>query len=654
MHYEDHMKYLDMLKASMNYALDEAVSTQYAPTRDDFFKHLYAPFPPEDETAVGTAVQQAGSFTLVVAPVGGGKTSIIHNALQHHDPEASSYLLFDFKDRAEEFYGMKGEPTEKMAFIRDVLKRAIASRFLSQVDTKIQFVYNTLSMFFGQQRLHRLLFKYMTRSEENDLKKTQDKLSTLFSQDFEAVAEEHDFVLKHLSCANMILAVKKTLGVENFLVVLDNVDRFSIVDHPILLSVALDMHLGGAGQFGTILAVRNKNLMRYEEAGSKGNVISIISLACQRRQVVTPIRIPEPDGEFSTTILEKRQSYVASCVKHLPETSRKEITCSWEFFSKIREMVNSEFIEERFYNLANHSYRRMLVLHMEFMRYLFRLAAAGAITDENGEPNITVPTLRSYLYRWMYAVHNPNHEFLLDTINRYYQYQRGAIHDPLLCDLEIVILAWFCINRYKSLRIHNSLTSFESIGADTNRVLESIYKLYDVDMTRRYLDLGDSERHITFNELRTENIRVRLTPLGREFVANTITKFQFLNQCLQHPEVMDPDSKEMLSKVSEDLDISISEVIRFLGIVVEVHASALKQIRNTLPASPKWEDYYREHFCVDTLFVIERVCESHLRYLKKQYRELYKNRHLDYVDLLKKFYVKIDSSRKAENIIKAL
>lgn len=644
MRFEDHLDFLDLLSDSMGYAIDEESEKVAGLSINDFFTRLYTHFSEEDESAVQRAITKADSFTLIAAPSGGGKSTLLHNNLRNARSAEMGYFLFDFKHHYDGFYNMKNGLRDKANFIHRKLKEALDRDYLKYLDVKMDFIFNALQMFFPDTLQFRIL-KWRAANNNPDIGKDMNVLRTIFLKDFEAQAEELKAVMSQITCAQMIRVIKQTKGLKKFLLVIDNVDRVPAIDQPILFSVAIDIHHAGAGEFGTIVAVRNRNIMRYEEAGSQGNVITVVSLTTHIAKNTQKITMGPPTPEFASSLLEKRQDYVRQIIDQQKSMSAKK---SAEIFVAFKPFINTSLIEERIYNLANHSYRDMLTLHTGFVRYLFRLVGHGSIINDQGKVQIDNWRARSYLYRWMYATHDPNHQFLLDIVSKYGLYLSGAFDEPpLLCDLELVILAWLARRPNNITRVEQLLRAFRRFGIEPFSILNCLYKLYSENPLHRHVELGKSEERVEFEAAKRADCRVTLTPLGREFVKDTITKFEFLHQCLAFPNVVEADSQDLLEKIQQDMDGKVAKVFKFLQEMKDVHSYALAEIQeHHIPKHAKWEEHYRDNYCIRGDLILERIVRSHLNHLKAHYPATFRKWKPEYERLLTDYYQAIKSVRK--------
>jgi hypothetical protein len=392
--------------------------------------------------------------------------------------------------------------------------------------------------------------------------------------------------------------------------------------------------------------------MRFEEAGSDGDVIEVVSVTSDYTESARPVRLNPPTSELATRILEKRQAHA---LKKAPLIAAAQFAVSAEIFRQLRNHVNGAMMEERFQNLSNHSYRRMLVMHDGFVRYLFRLVEAEAIKADYGQVDLCGWKTRSYLYRWLYAANNPDHRFLLDIVSRYGRYNTKSDDLPLLCDVELVVLAWLVNNQHHSLTMGDLTNGFRKLSIGTELIQEGIYRLYPRKALLRHIELGDSEERIKPEGLKSPDCRVKLNPLGAEFVQYTITIFEFLHQCLAHPVITNVDANEMLAPIELDMDSKINLVFEFLTVMGQVHHETLKEFRESWHGKDEdWESYYRRMFCIREELILERIAYSHLTYFRNQFPTSFAKWRPQYFGLIDEYLRSIKSSHDVSQILHGL
>ena len=648
--FDNHEEFLKLLREIMTYAVDEETTREGGISSDVFFEYLYAPFGEGEVSAITSAIQDADRFTVVVAPFGGGKSTLIHFALRGLDTRSSCYFYYDFKKEIETFYGMDRDSKKQLAYIRDAIKHKISGQFLQDLNTKIAFVFTALRLFFTD-RIHERILRWRQKYDHPDLEVGYDGLKELWASDPIAVAEDHDFVMSRLTLSQIITAIKHTLGMSKFLLVFDNVDRLPVDVQSMLLSVTIDLHHAGRGAYGTIVAVREKNIRRYEEAGSHGNVIEFVSLSSYVKERGKPLYLAAPTPSLVDDLLERRYAYA---LRKASRADHPQLQQSMRLFAGIADHINRGFTSERIYALANHSIRHMLVMNFGFAAYLLRLLSAKVIVEQDGRPLLNAADTNSYLYRFLYASHISARGLILDVISMHVKYHKRALSAPLQCDLDLVILAWLTNNIGQRLLVHDVCSEFESLGENRDNLASSIYRLYDVDMPDRFIELGETETHCSLEEVREGGLRIVPTPLGREFVMSTVTKFEFLHQCLSWPHPSGIDSPEMLSPIRENVSGRIEAVYQFLEIMKDVQVTKLRQIREILGPETRWEEFYRVSFCARGRLVFERIIVSHLRHFKALSPVVFDKWYPKYEGLLRDFYASFDSSRSSADLLRLI
>jgi hypothetical protein len=651
MPFEDYLDFLDELRKPMLYALDEITSGGWRIPDDVFFTSMCAPFDAEDEHGVGEALESADKLVAIVAPPGGGKTTIIRKELRERKIEPRQYFLFDFKEQIEQFYSMGRSSEERVTFIRDQFKRELAKQFLDDLDAKINFVYTALQLFFYEERMHRRILIWRKEKSDPDIGKAgtdREALRSVFSSDWGAILEEEEFVRKNLTCAQMAIAVKSALDLPRFLLIIDNVDRLQVGAQPQLFSAAVDIHHGGHGEFGTIVAIRSKNLMRFEEAGSAGDVVRIVSLS-QVVEETRPVRLHAPTATLARTILESRQAFALGT---LTSTDAKDPhTEARQLFTQLAPLANDRFVADQLYNIANHSIKKLLTLNLDFLKYLCRLVGAGTIPYKDGVVVLADWQVHSYLYRWLFASQTTDQPFLLDVVSKFERFAGGTLRAASDCDIELVVLAWLSERDARFVRLSEITRAFCEIGIAPESVITSIYKMYDVELLHRYIELSDSEEHIALEYCFTADPHVSLNPLGREFVGNTITKLEFLHRCLVYTESRASESPQIFGRADTDIDKKVNAVVRHLRMVQEAHAASIASFAAAASHMPDFEAFYRKEFCVGGQLILERLAISHLTYLKKQHGAAFLAWRSEYADILDALYKAVGSTHTAHAVL---
>ena len=155
-----HLDFMDTLREVAAYGLDEPRGPNAIVKPEDFFKDLYVHTHKDNERDIESTLSAADRFTLLVAPRGGGKTSIVRNALRKTCGPKCGHFLFDFQVHIEKCHRIpKNSDDARILFITTLLKKALANHFLGGIETKIAYIYEALSQFYREERLHLYIFQ---------------------------------------------------------------------------------------------------------------------------------------------------------------------------------------------------------------------------------------------------------------------------------------------------------------------------------------------------------------------------------------------------------------------------------------------------------------------------------------------------------------
>ncbi|MCB0743682.1 MAG: hypothetical protein KDC67_07250 [Ignavibacteriae bacterium] len=612
---------LEALKKSLGYALDQPKDKNTRPTAIDFCKDIYTPFEEQDSPVLERLKNFPNHFTIVTGPIGRGKTSLLAKSINLLPP-STKYFIFDFKNEIEKLYEIGRDLDLRQQFLHNLFKEELANIFLKAINLKIDFIYTALIKFFFSTRMQQRIFQWRNKFNKNDIGENLDDLKKIFMDDYEVINEEDDYVMKNLTCSQMISCISESQNIENFIIVLDNVDRINSKLQPTLFSVAIDIFHGGKGDFGVLVAIREKNILRFELTSHGGDVIEVVSLQTHAKERTRPIRMHKLTKEFVESLLSKRYDFAIDTLLTSEDENIKKV------FNQLRPLITRKFIEERIYNISNHNLRTMLTLNYEFIYYLILLIQRNKIVNNYPTLDIDAEKINSYFFRWIYAVANQRHELLLDMALKYDISRAKNLKEKIQNDIDLVVLAYLSNNTQYNLRISNVCNIFKNIGIKTKQIIKTIYKLYSVEDDVRYIELGDSEAVLNIEDIIRDDCRVKITPLGNEFVSSTITKFEFLYHCLTYPNIVSLDSPEMLSPVQEERDKKIETVLKFLENMKSVHLEVIKFMKEKSKLTDsEWEEYFRNNFCVKNQFIIERIAISHISHFKEtsitnKYQEL--------------------------------
>ncbi|HEY3294975.1 MAG TPA: hypothetical protein VGL38_06035 [bacterium] len=631
---------LDYLQESLSFEIDQVHPTSTKPAADIFFSTLYANTPDLERQILSKLSNGVNSFLVVAAPIGRGKTSLLRKCIRSLSDETRCFI-FDFRSEIERTYGMPPDSSNRHRVVRDLFKEQIARQFLSDDAFKVKYIFEALMSEFYVARMQNLILKWKAKFNNPHIGEDRTKLWQIFSTEYQTVVEESNFISANISCASMIKCIIRSQEIKQFIVVLDNVDPLDPELQPVLFSVAIDIFHGGERSFNVVVAVREKNLLRFELNAHGGGVIEVVSLESHATERTRPIRMTPPTMEFVNDMLNRRYLYATE------RFARGRTTQVLDVFNQLKPRISMRFVEEKIFSISNNNFRQMLALNHDFISYMFHLAANRVILNERGKVEISDQSFKSYLYRWIYSVANLKHEMLLDVSDKYEQYSKGALAEPFACDIDLMVIAWLAAAQNRNLRVANAISDFKKIGVSEQLVLESIFRLYNVQVDHRYVELGDSEAMVSWAELVAGNPRIILMPLGNEFVGFTITKFEFLYHCLAYPHLLSIDSPEMMVPANEDIESKVNVIYEFLETMKKAHVSALQSIKQACFGQRlDWEEHYRDQFCVDGRLVLERIALSHYSHVKAfRLKSKIENR---YRDLIEGYQAQAELKRKLQ------
>jgi len=638
--------YRFLLKAEdvITFALDNQDESISAIDWAFFFDRLYVPRNDEEEEELKNVFADANRIALVVAPRGGGKTTFLLNRLLKYREAGGAYYFFDFTKNTDAFEEIAQDWPRRIHQIQAILKTDLYNSYVGDDRRKNnRFIAQALEMFYPHEKVR--LGLRLSSNTDIDLE-TESLLSVL--QERPDIALELDsFVHAKLSFGEMVQVLMKLNEWRQFVVCFDNVDRLKADFQPYLLSLAIDVYHRGRGVFGTVVTLREKNVLRYSENGADGDVIDII----------TPTGVPEranrldltpPEDAFVKKLLTARQEYARD--EYILQSLGRLDSEFKAIYAATVDHANMSFINQHLYNLANHSWRIMLVLSCGFTRYLVRLVYSGTVEFANSQLKLSETDRRSYFYRWCYASTNPKHEWLRDPIDNYRRYARGMIQLASDCDLEWVVLAWLQ-NHISKLRVLDVMKAFEKFGVASPRVRAAIYALYDCEsVSRRYVELGDRETKLSQEDIKPGTL-LYITPLGIEFIRNTVTKFEFMLQAIRHPDAQAEDSEAMLRPLDHKSEFAVRLVYDHLRSMAVAHAAALKEFRSGLANESSWEKVYRADFCIGAHLTIERIAVSHMAHLRQVGEPIAEYAKKLYHRLLEEYYRLAEIDRDPNHII---
>jgi hypothetical protein len=383
------------------------------------------------------------------------------------------------------------------------------------------------------------------------------------------------------------------------------------------------------------VCLRNKNVHRFEPYGAGGDIVEIVNLTGTRTEARRR-QLADASDDFLTRLFTVRQDYVLRVIGKKDRTQQHATFCN--SLRALKDLSNTQFMRERLYHLANHDYRLVLVLGAGFMRYLLRLSSAGIIHLQDG----LYPSdweCRSFLYRWTYTVMNPEQQWLRNPVRSYRDYATAGFVDPLDSCLDVMLATWLQ-NGHSPCKLRDVFDAFRSIGVSATQIRKSLFALYSSPTPeRRHVELGDKETDLEEGEL-YPGTRIELLPLGREYVRFVITKFEFLLQALQYPNVLLETDPLLLRPVGQIGHRELQVILNHLATVGQVHSLGLQKIAAALKASGcvDWEAHFRAHFGIGGLLALERIAASHLGYLRELDPALARETRPAYMQLLRAYY----------------
>ncbi len=615
----------------VTFALDDRDEENAIVAWATFFGSLYIHALDSEERELQAILEEAARIALIVAPRGGGKTTFLLHGLLEYKKRGGQFYLFDFKAQGDAVDDLTENWPLNLPSLQTILKEDLYARYIGDdVHEGDRFVETALDMFYPRDKAR--LARDLASSLDVDL--AHDSLLDVFAERPDIANEQEEFVFGKLSFGAMVQVVMKLKGIDRFVVCFDNVDRLAAEIQPFLLSLAIDVYHRGRGAFGTVVALREKNVLRYTEDGADGDVVEVLT-PTGHPELAYRVDIHAPVDEFVEGLLSTRQGYARDVF--LTERCRDVDQDFKIILDGARKLANSSFISQRLFNLANHSRRQLLLLNAGFTKFLIRLVYEREVGYSESGLDLSQIDCRSYLYRWIYAAMNPRHEWLGDPIANYTKFDAKQLSPASACDLEWVLLAWLQRHQAK-LRVGDVISGFEEIGVDRRRARDTLFSLYDCEHPdQRHVELGNVEKRLDPAEV-TGGTLAYITPLGTEYIRNTVTKFEYVLQAIRFPEAVLADSTAMLRPLNHKSEDAVQRVHAHLCTMARAHAAALREFRNAMTEKAAWEETYRRDFCVGGRFVIERMVVSHLAHLSEVGGDIVAYADNLYRRLVKDFY----------------
>lgn len=602
----DLVRYLDFVERVFVFALD---SKQHSPLADvspaQFLEQLYVPRDDDAESRLREAAAAADSLTLVAGPAGGGKTSILRHVLAQLEGAGLAYAVLDFKALAARTYdAAQLASREVLASLGSLVRNELSARFLGDVRTRTAFLYEIIRM-FHRAWLDALQLRY---ASECGLMLDDEQLARRFAVDYKAVSDALAFVAQNATTAEVICATKKILDKDRFLIVFDNADRLSASLQPYLISFAVDLHNEGQGEFGTIIALRQKSLLRYQEAGEAGDVVRILSLSGRATQEGVRVALaPPPDG-FQSALLGRRLA-LARRQLHEQQVDSRGVVQFLEHLATVLDEGTSRFDLLAF---TNHSARSMLTLASGLATNL--LKQTQGVSEQ---PPFSRDVATQLFYGRVFHEEVERNSIVPGLIRRLDRFARNAGGEDEPCLIEFLILAWLSGRRGARTRFGALASDFRQIGFKEHRVAEAVYGMYDVFITHRLLELGTEEHHYALAEVTASDLVVDITPRGEHLVSHAVVDFEYLYQAVLLSSLEDDYLYDNRPQVMHDIVIRASNMLWFLRDLARYEAACVARARSAFNKDrDAWDSFFRDRFCVDRKHLTERIVAAHLSYLK--------------------------------------
>lgn len=623
-------------------------------TKDDFLKHIYQDFSFEEEKRMQDTFEGNNVLCLLDGLVGIGKTTLVIKNLLNLLSKKSNigYLHFDFTDIKSELdkfkiYNRKYTDEDILQFIYTVIKRSLQEKFLRDPNRERLFTLRTLNSYAYNEILLGYINDwksfYPNQKIGDNIEQNIEEMERVFRKNYHKVFKDEKVInfKNKLLVHQVITSITTSREFSKFILILDNIDQLE--EHQffeVCLRAAVNIHKSGKSCFTTIVAIRDRNLLRHY-LGSNLEFLKTINLSER-------IKLEEQKTDFYKNVLNKKVVFIFDIEKY-PKIKTKVLKNVKKVMIIISKRLNQDFIRERFYRLSNDNLREVHKLNLNFFYYLLHLVCNETIKIKNNELDLSTADFRSYLYRILYSKgkYTPI-PFLINPIKKFIDYSKKIIKQPIECDLDLLILTWLK-NNYDVIVINRMLNEFEIIGIKKKLVIKTLYLLYSRnDASHRYVDVGDSEKIIGIKKFEEEDLVIKLTPLGKEFASSTITKFEFLYQCLQDEDPIDLISPMMLIPISTNINYKVESVLSCLEKIKKIHINKIKYVQESIKRNlpnTEWEQYYRIKFCEDKLLILERIVFSHLAHLRANYENenFFNNWKSRYLKLIKDYRKEIDS-----------
>ena len=621
----------------MNYCVDERSSEDHVIPHAIFFQEIYSPRNEADEVFIRDFLTTPEGVLFIQAPRGNGKTSFLRKALFDTESHNRIDLVFDCDKHKQLLYQIEALDLEPaIVDLHELMKRFVMNQLIGGHQKRIvDFVFAAINTECSS--LKAPLVAQMTRN--TDLRTDTINLREFLFHNMDIATEVMVKIQSEIGLGSMLRIIRKQLKNRSIVLILENVDRIKLDLQPHVIRFFLDAYRAGEGAFTVIVAIRNTNLAFSQASG-----------AGKQHGVVLTIEYAEDENLFLEDCFQRRETY--SVKKHLVSINHPCKDGFPHIYSSIQQLVNGQVVREGICNLANRSYSQTLLLKHRFGRYLFDLYLHEAIPERDGSIVLSEYDCSSFFFRWIYSIMNEDREWLRDPITNYWKFSKGRIADPIVCDLEIVLLSWLYVNREMQLRFSNVCDDFASIGVEHAPIRNTIYNLYELSNPNlRHVELGIGERKVELEDIGPAT-RIAITPLGSEFVHRLFLRYEFLAEALRHPRPIQRSSEAAIAGLPDDHDEMFEKVHKHLELMVTTHSRAFDLYRSKYSGSEDWENYYRSIFCIGGELIIERLMRSHLRHFRHISPDLYPVHREKYVELLKQYYSAIGSKRNADRSLR--
>ena len=632
---------LDKINSVMRYGVDIDGSAMRA---EEFYGSLYVRRAESDEGKLRRFLDSAETGVLVIEGIRGcGKTSFMRHGLAATDLNDTLPYLIDCDRRTLDL--------QKAAALRDVdaiefIHYRLKRRFMNDM---IKDGHMSLTALCAEIiRSADPLLEYALWGEAAAIETVSRNgtcaLESLLAADPAILKSAIECILKETTLADMIRAAMNIRGQHRGLLVADNIDRLPLELQALVYRLVHDVYLAAEGALSVVASIRSRNHRSVMHPG--GSKIPASRIALQMTD--------SADNEFTREVFERRLNYVSTSVM------KDRDSCTGEFqecYEAIEEIAKDIFAEEGLSRLANGSYTDVLSLKYEFAVHLLELVERGIITwrEESGELCLTPFDCRSHLYRWMYNLMNARQEWLINPVQRYRDYSRNRGGDAIDCDLHTVILAWLCSSRRKrqgATRIREMIDDFSQIGVGRRRLLLTLFELYQTGNARwRYVDLSEGERNIEMKQIRPHML-VQATPLGWQYVHDTMTKFEFLTAALEGNAPAEEGTSDCGGGITAEPNLLLPKLTEYFELMSKAHSTAIHRFRGEYRVRDGWDTFYRDRFCIGNQLAIERMMRSHLKHIRARYPDHLPSFQGEYERLLRTFYTQAELRRDAASTLK--